>query len=206
MTDQLICPDCGGIIGATETTDAGRPCICFGATDKKASAVGHAERGKTAAAGKFVDPPEPASDWMAEIARNEDDPSSDTVKDAPAEKMKVCCSCGIDVNGKKRTRDSRGYWCYECHLKDKAANKVEGVRCADCGLKKKPSALFDYEGLKICQSCRQDRMDLSKNKRKFSGVDDSSYKNADRTRMMVMLFIVGVLIVIIILGNVFHLL
>jgi len=28
-TEVLICPECGGIIGATETTDHGRPCTCF---------------------------------------------------------------------------------------------------------------------------------------------------------------------------------
>src|SRR5438045_1832422 len=29
MTEVMYCPDCGGVLGATEMTDAGRPCTCF---------------------------------------------------------------------------------------------------------------------------------------------------------------------------------
>src|SRR5580704_6267025 len=29
MANEMICPDCGGVVGASETTDAGPPCTCF---------------------------------------------------------------------------------------------------------------------------------------------------------------------------------
>jgi hypothetical protein len=29
MVGELLCPDCGGVVGATETTEAGPPCKCF---------------------------------------------------------------------------------------------------------------------------------------------------------------------------------
>src|SRR5436309_2393163 len=29
MAGELLCPDCGGVVGATETTEAGPPCTCF---------------------------------------------------------------------------------------------------------------------------------------------------------------------------------
>jgi DNA-directed RNA polymerase subunit RPC12/RpoP len=29
MIGELVCPDCGGVVGATETTEAGPPCRCF---------------------------------------------------------------------------------------------------------------------------------------------------------------------------------
>ena len=29
MISELLCPDCGGVVGATEITDAGAPCKCF---------------------------------------------------------------------------------------------------------------------------------------------------------------------------------
>jgi hypothetical protein len=29
MIGELLCPDCGGVVGATETTEAGPPCKCF---------------------------------------------------------------------------------------------------------------------------------------------------------------------------------
>ncbi len=29
MVSELLCPDCGGVVGATESTEAGFPCKCF---------------------------------------------------------------------------------------------------------------------------------------------------------------------------------
>jgi hypothetical protein len=29
MVEELLCPDCGGVVGATQTTAAGPPCSCF---------------------------------------------------------------------------------------------------------------------------------------------------------------------------------
>src|ERR1700722_18346956 len=29
MANEMICPDCGGVVGASETTAAGPPCTCF---------------------------------------------------------------------------------------------------------------------------------------------------------------------------------
>jgi DNA-directed RNA polymerase subunit RPC12/RpoP len=29
MIGEMVCPDCGGVVGATETTEAGPPCRCF---------------------------------------------------------------------------------------------------------------------------------------------------------------------------------
>jgi RNA polymerase-binding transcription factor DksA len=29
MSGEILCPDCGGVVGATETTEAGPPCRCF---------------------------------------------------------------------------------------------------------------------------------------------------------------------------------
>jgi len=29
MIGELLCPECGGVVGATETTEAGPPCKCF---------------------------------------------------------------------------------------------------------------------------------------------------------------------------------
>jgi DNA-directed RNA polymerase subunit RPC12/RpoP len=38
-TDVIICPDCGGIVGATKVTDQGKPCICF--NDKTGGLMPH---------------------------------------------------------------------------------------------------------------------------------------------------------------------
>jgi hypothetical protein len=35
MAGELLCPDCGGVVGATETTEAGPPCTCFTSSGSK---------------------------------------------------------------------------------------------------------------------------------------------------------------------------
>lgn len=35
MAGELLCPDCGGVLGATETTEAGPPCTCFASPGAK---------------------------------------------------------------------------------------------------------------------------------------------------------------------------
>jgi hypothetical protein len=39
MAGEMLCPDCGGVVGATETTSAGPPCSCFSSASKLETAV-----------------------------------------------------------------------------------------------------------------------------------------------------------------------
>jgi len=39
MSTELMCPDCGGVVGATEATEAGPPCTCFTSVSKSDTAV-----------------------------------------------------------------------------------------------------------------------------------------------------------------------
>src|SRR5580700_1127770 len=134
MSTELICPDCGGIIGA-EASDAGRACTCFATSATATADV-------------------PTTPAPIEIAPAED-ASSDTVVERVEEspKAKVCCQCGKDLTGHRRLRDSRGYWCYACHKLDKEANKPKGVACAGCGRIVPEAALGDYEGQQMCGPC-----------------------------------------------------
>jgi hypothetical protein len=163
----MYCPDCGGLIGATETTDQGRPCTCF----KKSSS-------KTAV-----------------------DAGSDTsvMGQKVVAKGKVCCKCGKDLTGKKRLRDSLGYWCVDCHKADQAAKAPIGVRCSDCGRIVPEGAITRYDGISICGKCVEERKELAKQKRKFGKVDDKIYKEQDKKRIFVMLGVMGVLLLIILL-------
>src|SRR5580700_2144886 len=120
MSTELICPDCGGIVGG-DPADAGRACSCWS--------------GKAATA----------------ALENGSGENSDTVIErTDAGKTKVCCQCGTDLAGKKRLRDSRGYWCYACHKLDKEASKPKGVPCAGCSRVVAESALADFEGEMLC--------------------------------------------------------
>jgi len=162
MSSQLICPDCGGVIGGT-AEESGGTCTC----------------------------------WS-----NKSQTSGDTViEKAPAPQAKICCQCGKDLSGKKRLRDSRGYWCYACHKLDQEATKPKGEKCADCGRVVPATALGDFEGRKICGACRNDRKEMAVAERKRSGVSSDSYNQLAKSRLLWMLAFVAVLLVIIILRH-----
>jgi len=165
--DLLLCPDCGGIIGASTTTDAGRPCICFGAPTPEVPA------------GELADP------------FGEGDPNDTAVMPVPDDGRKSCCMCGKDVSGTKRMRDERGYWCYACHKLDKYAKlgvsgpppKMEsssaarsstresaagssrppkmrkpGIICPSCGKSVKESDMEEFAGELVCGRCKREKV------------------------------------------------
>jgi DNA-directed RNA polymerase subunit RPC12/RpoP len=119
-----------------------------------------------------------------------------------APKVKVCCKCGKDVTGRKRLRDSLGYWCYECHKADQDAKRPEGVKCPECGRRVASSALMDYDGVFICSRCYKDHMEFSKQKEKFRpGVPSDTYHQHDRKRLFILVAIFLLLLLIIILSK-----
>jgi hypothetical protein len=172
MSTELVCPDCGGIIGGSPD-DPGRACSCW---SNKASGASSENRSKT---------------------------SGETVveKAAAHPQTKICCQCGKDLAGKKRLRDSRGYWCYACHKLDQEANKPKGEKCADCGRVVATSALSDFEGRKICGSCRNDRKEMAVAERRRNGINTSQYDRLAKSRLLWMVAIVAVLLAIILLKH-----
>jgi hypothetical protein len=168
MPADIICPDCGGIIGA-DPTDLRRACNCL------------AEKAELTT----TDLAEPSSSGDTFVERTEETP-----------KQKVCCQCGKDLNGKRRLRDSRGYWCYACHKLDKEANKPKGVACSDCGRIVPEAALSEYEGLKLCAACRAERKKLEREQRRLSPVKTTAHDAMDRKRLFWILAFVAFLILI----------
>ncbi len=170
MSADLICPECGGVIGG-ETSEQGRPCTCF-------SSKAHT-----------------TTDFSADGQQS----SGDTFVEKAAVAVKVCCQCGKDLNGKKRLRDSRGYWCAACHKLDKAAHAPKGIKCADCGRVVPEAGLTEYEGLQICGPCRTQRKNLEKEQRRLSPVKTTAYEELNKRKLLGLLAVVGVLVIIIIL-------
>ncbi len=81
------------------------------------------------------------------------------VNDSP---KKVCISCGKNVEGHRRVKDSRGYMCYSCAKEEMRTEKEGTVRCAECGKRVKPAGLVAYDGIKICRKCFNDHKELKK--------------------------------------------
>lgn len=128
--------------------------------------------------------------------------SSDTsVMGGKVSVVKYCCQCGKDLTGKKRLRDSEGYWCYDCHKADQATRKIQGEACADCGRIVAPAALSEYAGLRICQFCRTQRKQMGKKSRRSEKVHTGAYQAQDRKRLLIWAGLVALLLFIIILGR-----
>jgi hypothetical protein len=170
---QLICPDCGGIVGAKGATEDGFPCTCF-------KDSGSAPKPGMVTATSVPDLSPAAMSPTGEV-------------------QKICITCGMDVTHKGRVKDSRGYMCVACSKKEAEATKLKGVRCADCGRKVPEAGLFEYAGLKICQRCKDDRVAKAKHEKKFSGVADKTYKENAKRQILIMAGILGVLLLIIVL-------
>jgi hypothetical protein len=169
MSSDLICPECGGVLGG-ESSEQGRPCTCF--------------------TGKSNSSPDFSADGQS---------SGDTFVEKAAVIVKVCCQCGKDLSGKKRLRDSRGYWCPACHKIDRAAHSPSGEKCADCGRIVSEAALSDYEGRQICAPCRTERKRLEKEQRRLSPVKTNAYHQHDKRKLFGLLTVLAVLLLIIIL-------
>lgn len=69
--------------------------------------------------------------------------------------LKICCHCGKDVSGHTRFKDSRGYWCKECHKQDQAARDED--KCDSCGRTFPSKRLIDIDGHKYCATCDKER-------------------------------------------------
>jgi hypothetical protein len=163
MAGELICPDCGGVVGATTTTDAGPPCRCFTAPSGDSS----------------------KSDTAVDVA----------VSAAPP---KLCVKCGTDVTGKKRLKDSRGYICYECAKAEQREERGDRTRCKGCGRMVKVSALNNYDGLMICNTCLAERKTIHREQLKRTGIVGVQSRD-EKSRVYKLLAVLAFLALIIIL-------
>jgi DNA-directed RNA polymerase subunit RPC12/RpoP len=154
----IHCPDCGGVVGATQVTDAGPPCRCFGELNGSS------------------------------------DSSGTQVLDSPAPIQKICCRCGKDLTGKKRLRDSEGYWCVDCHRADKKQNQPAGVKCPSCGRTVPPDSLSNYDNERICSRCVKEKRQIKKaGEKKFRVVDGRKFDAYEKKQALI---VAGVLLVL----------
>lgn len=141
----------------------------------------------------FIKPPPPD---------DPDDPSGTAMIDAPVEPQKICCMCGCDLKGKKRYRDSLGYWCKDCHKSDKDKGKPVGAPCKACGRIVRPETLTALDGDKICSRCLKERRDLRKaGAKRYKKIDDTHFEKHEKRRLLIIAGILVVLGAIIVLNR-----
>ena len=153
-TKHVICPDCGGIIGATRVTDEGHPCTCY------VSATGSGSGLESAV--------------TSEVERAA----------AGVEFQKVCIVCGKDVRGHRRVKDSRGYTCYACAKEQRRQELGDTVRCPACDRRVRETSLSNYEGMRICTRCIDERRNLAKASRKRGVVDQKVFEKHEKKQVV----------------------
>lgn len=158
MQDLMICPECGGLVGASEVTDQGRPCQCY------------------------AGPSGSRQSTLPDIRIGEEDISGKTETD-----RKICCACGKDVTHAKRARDSLGYWCYDCHKADRKKNQPVGVKCEQCGKVVKESSLQEFGSKRMCHTCYKFHTEEAARARKFRARAPTKAYDQDEKRRLIML-------------------
>ena len=170
MSKHLLCPDCGGIIGATETTDEGHPCECFGGAGE--DRLSDTDR---------IDSPFPGGDPGTAAAVS-----------------KICFTCGNDTTGHRRIKDSRGYQCYPCAKAERRQEVGDTVKCRECGRRVRERSLREYEGMKICGRCVEHHRDVKK--KSVRKVATHSFERHERKQLKWLLLFFAVLITIVLLN------
>lgn len=85
-------------------------------------------------------------------------PASSSADSSSVAGTKTCCSCGINVAGKKRMRDSKGqYWCFECGQAD-LQKKNAATPCHACGKPYPTTALTRVGSDLVCPICHTQRL------------------------------------------------
>jgi hypothetical protein len=169
MAVDLICPDCGGVIGGTGFDAEGRkPCAC------NKSDTG------------MVDAPD-GSDTVSIPAAPTPQPASNGEQGAI---QKPCIMCGKETAGHRRVKDSRGYLCYACAKAEVKEEKAGKIPCAECKRRVKPAGLTDYKGKKICKICLDYHRERERLEKKVS---DEHYKEHDKRTVIILAVIFGFL-------------
>jgi hypothetical protein len=127
--------------------------------------------------------------------------STDTVDEREDEtsrkKRKVCCQCGKSLEGHRRFKDSVGYWCKDCHRKDKAEHTAAETRCPDCGRMRPIESMVMYQGRSICPTCHKEAIVIAKKKANKAAAE-AAHKAHERRNLYIMIGIFSVLLLIVI--------
>lgn len=130
------------------------------------------------------------------ICFTEESGVNDTAADdfAPQKAVKMCVKCGKDLTGRKRLKDSHGYWCVDCHKADVAEKAPKGVPCPECKRVVPPESLISVDGVKMCARCVRQKRELKQaGSKKYRALDATHFEKAEKNKLWIM---VGILVVL----------
>jgi hypothetical protein len=177
MSVDLICPECGGIIGGVGVDANGRgPCTCFS------------------------DSPDSLEEKDGTVSL----PSPQTANERTTSSMpeKVCIVCGKNLSGHRRVKDSRGYMCYQCAKNEIEQEQAGTIPCAECGRRVKEKALISYLGIKICRRCYEDHKESKRKMVKV--VATKQYEIHEKRSLIILAIIVAILGLIVLYTQLKH--
>ena len=168
LTQDLICPDCGGVLGGTAGPGV-KTCTCF--AEKRPTRVG-----------EILVPTEAVQA-----------PADPAVKPQTKRGEKLCVACGKDLAGHRRLKDKRGYICLACAKEEKGTAAERGT-CAECGRRVKKTSLTRWGTVRLCKQCmiEHDR-DPRRHVRK---IDGAVFKQTDWTKIYLAAAAAAVLLLI----------
>ena len=111
-------------------------------------------------------------------------------------KKKVCRSCGKDLRGHRRFKDSKGYLCATCEAED----RVRRIACAECGKPVPPEQLRPWGPISICNRCFIDHENDPK-ARVRKKISTKNFELAEKQNILIMAGVAAVLLAIIALSQ-----
>ena len=193
MIGEMTCPDCGGIVGATEVTEAGPPCRCFADSPSMSSSGTMSGTMTGTMAGTMHGSGTGSSDG---VSVGEPPPPPTVV-------IKACRLCGKDLTGQKRFKDVHGYYCVPCNDEEKLRLNQGRVPCKVCGKLVRPENLTDYEGTAMCPKCHEERIESRKEQMKRIGFKGARSRD-ELQQINTILVALAALAVIIAVGLLIH--
>lgn len=225
MSEELVCPDCGGFIGL-EPGDLRQACRCFTPAAKIApppavalrpaiarlmAQSAHAGQNNAAPAADQTSADEPVKQSPAPIALDGDsgtasaeDSGAGMGPDASAGPLpeKACRTCGKDLAGHRRIKDSLGYLCRECAKAEAPPEDPDRRPCPECERKIKPGGFVPYNGAMICRRCFADHMELDKYKK--AAPSAAGFVRQEKQKLGRLLALAGVLLVLMMWSAIKH--
>jgi hypothetical protein len=180
MAVDLICPECGGVIGGVGVDAEGRqPCTCFSSSSSS-------------------EEPQEEKEGTVSI------PSPEAVieRTTTAAPEKVCIICGKNLSGHRRVKDSRGYLCYKCAKAEIEREQAGTIPCAECGRRVKEQGLVEYSGIKICKQCYNDHKESKKVMVKK--ISNKHYEASEKRTLIILAVVFAILCVIVIIAQFTH--
>jgi DNA-directed RNA polymerase subunit RPC12/RpoP len=111
--------------------------------------------------------------------------SADTIDEREGEpsrkRGKHCIQCGKPLEGHRRFKDSLGYWCKDCHRKDKAQHTAPETRCPDCGRMRPIESMVQFESRTICPTCLKEAQLIAKRKANRAAAEAAHIAHERRT-------------------------